>query len=61
MDGCGCIHRFLIDFRGLEEDWRRLGGGMGEGLEDWRRVGGGMEEDWRRVGGSLEDASIDFR
>ena len=21
--------------------------------EDWRRVGGGLEEDWRRIGGGL--------
>ena len=50
--------RFSIDFRGLEEDRRRLGGGMGRigGLaEGRRRHGGGSEEDWRRIGGGLEE------
>ena len=35
----------------MEEAWGRIGG-LEEG---WRRVGGGMEEDWRRVGGGLEE------
>ena len=29
----------------LEEDWRRVGGGL---EEDWKRIGGGLEEDWSR-------------
>ena len=29
---------------GLEEDCKRIGGVE----EDWRRIGGGLEEDWSR-------------
>ena len=36
---------------GLEEDWRRIGGG----LEDSRMTGGGLEEDWRSIGGKMEE------
>ena len=39
---------------GLEEDWRRTGGGLEK--EDWRRIGGGLEEAWRRIGRGLEEA-----
>ena len=35
------------DWSRLEEDWRRMGGGL---EEDWRRIGGRLEEDWRRIG-----------
>ena len=44
-----------MDGGGLEEDWRRVGGGLEEGCRIWRRVGGGLEEDGRRVGGGLND------
>ena len=50
--------RFSIDFRGLEEAWRRLVGGLEVA---WRTIGG-LREDWRRIGRELEeDGSIDFR
>ena len=49
IDDRSMFDRFSIDFRGLEEDWRRLGRGVGK---DWR-TGGGLEEDWRMVGGAL--------
>ena len=32
--------------RGLEEDWRRIGGAL---EKDWRRIGGGLEKEWRRI------------
>ena len=51
IDDRPMVDRFSIDFRGLEEDCRRLGRGMGK---DWRT--GGSEEDRRRVGGGLEEA-----
>ena len=42
---------------GLEEGWRRVGGGWEEDRRrDWRRIGGGLEEDWRKTGGGLEEA-----
>ena len=36
---------------GLEEDWRRTGGGLEK--EAGRRTAGGLEEDWRRTGRGL--------
>ena len=46
----------------MEEDWRRIGGGLdadrrriGGELEEWELrdvIGGELEEDWRRIGGT---------
>ena len=47
IDFGSILDRFSIDFRGLEEDRRRLGGGMG-------RIGG-LEEDCRSLGGAVEE------
>ena len=40
--------RFSIDVRGLEEGWRRVGGGLEEDRrrEDWRRIGG-VQNGWK--------------
>ena len=42
---------------GLEEEWRRIAGRLGEEEEekDCRRTRGGLEQHWRRICGGLEE------